>query len=634
LSASVASCSQINLFWNASTDIGSGIRGYNLYGWRNATWTFLKQVLSPATSTFNGGLSGSTLYYYSVASVDNAGHTSGLSAFVSATTSACGTATTTTTIRATTTTTLANRAPVANGGSNVTGAVGLPVSLNDAASYDPDAGDWIASYKWTFGDGTPSVTYTTAGTVTHTYTAAGTYNAVLTVTDSHGAMSSVTVVASVGALSGAKGQFMWNRHVLASSGLDSSGFLGVARDSAGNVVAVGSGGRNINWGSGVSGGELSDALIIKYSATGSLVWAKRLPSNNDSMNAVAIDASDNIVVTGGFQDSIDFGAGPLTSVGSSDFFLAKYSSSGALLWARQFGGLMVETGRGVVVDQTGNIFVVGFFSGTTSFGGGSLTAPSGGGVFLAKYSPTGAHLWSKSFSGGSQQPGAIAIDGNGNIAVVGNFSGTVNFGGGSLTSAGGTDVFVAEYSSSGAHLWSRRGGGSGADLGYGIAVGPTGNVVAVGVFMGTANFGGSSFMSGGGTNDIFVAQYSSTGAHMWSESFGGELAYGSDTAKAVTVDGSGNVILTGNIQGPVDFGGGPLYGNNTGDIFVAKLNSNGDYLWAKRAGGDTDYDNGNAVVTDASGNVIVAGAFTLSCNFGGGLLTSPWGDATVVEFTP
>ena len=516
----------------------------------------------------------------------------------------------------------------------MTGTVGVPVSLNDSGSFDPDAGDWIASYKWTFGDGT-STTYSTAGIVTHTYAAAGTCTAMLTVTDSHGAMSSTTIQVTMTAPSTASGAFRWNRHVLASSGLDASGFMGVAHDSAGNVVAVGSGGRNIDWGTGVSTGDLSDGLIVKYSATGGLIWAKRLPAHNDSINAVAIDASDSIVVTGGFQDTIDFGAGTLTSVGSSDFFLAKYSSNGTLLWARQFGGLMVETGRGVVVDQSGNIFVIGFFSGTTNFGGGSVSAPSGGGVFLAKYSSSGAHLWSKSFpGGGSQQAGGIAIDDNGNIAVIGNFSGSVDFGGGSLTSAGGTDVFVAEYSPNGAHLWSRRGGGSGADLGYGIAVGPTGNVVAVGVFMGTANFGGSSFMSGGGTNDIFVAQYSSTGAHMWSESFGGELAYGSDTAKAVTVDGSGNVILTGNIQGPVDFGGGPLYGNNTGDIFVAKLNSNGDYLWAKRAGGDTDYDNGNAVVTDASGNVIVAGAFTLSCNFGGGLLTSPWGDATVVEFTP
>src|SRR6266481_2301733 len=101
LTASALSCSQINLSWNASTDTGgSGLKGYNVYVWRNSTWTFLKQVLAPASSTSNTGLSASTLYYYAVAAVDGAGNTSALSAQASRATPTCTPTTTTTTLPA------------------------------------------------------------------------------------------------------------------------------------------------------------------------------------------------------------------------------------------------------------------------------------------------------------------------------------------------------------------------------------------------------------------------------------------------------------------------------------------------------------------------------------------------------
>src|SRR6266481_8858814 len=92
LTASAVSCSQINLSWNASTDTGgSGLKGYNVYVWRNYTWTFLEQVLAPATSTSDTGLTGSTTYYYTVSAVDGAGNESVQSSWASATTSDCAT---------------------------------------------------------------------------------------------------------------------------------------------------------------------------------------------------------------------------------------------------------------------------------------------------------------------------------------------------------------------------------------------------------------------------------------------------------------------------------------------------------------------------------------------------------------
>src|SRR5206468_12897333 len=106
LTASAVGCSQIYLAWTASTDTGgSGLKGYNVYVVRNYTWTFLKQVLAPATSTSDTGLTSSSTYYYAVSAADGAGNESVQSSWASATTSACSTSTTTTTTTTSTTST-------------------------------------------------------------------------------------------------------------------------------------------------------------------------------------------------------------------------------------------------------------------------------------------------------------------------------------------------------------------------------------------------------------------------------------------------------------------------------------------------------------------------------------------------
>ena len=116
----------------------------------------------------------------------------------------------------------------------------------------------------------------------------------------------------------------------------------------------------------------------------------------------------------------------------------------------------------------------------------------------------GAYRWAKRIGGAgvSVAPYASAVDSSGNVVVVGAFSGTVNFGGGPLTSAGGSDIYVAKYSSTGTHLWSRRFGDASGSTAYGVAVDTSGSVVVVGSFTGTVNFGGSPLTSAGGL-DIF-----------------------------------------------------------------------------------------------------------------------------------
>ncbi len=160
-----------------------------------------------------------------------------------------------------------------------------------------------------------------------------------------------------------------------------------------------------------------------------------------------------------------------------------------------------------------------------------------------------------------------------------------------------------------------------------------GNVALTGYFDGTVSFGGPTFTNVGGA-DMFLVKLNASGAHLWSKAFGNTGAYG-NVGESVAFDPSGNVLLTGEIEDPTDFGGGLFVPSVlTYDAFVAKFSPAGAYLWANRYVQDWD-DHGNGIASDPSGNPIAVGDFYQSENFGGGLLTSPGGtDGFVLKLTP
>jgi len=152
---------------------------------------------------------------------------------------------------------------------------------------------------------------------------------------------------------------------------------------------------------------------------------------------------------------------------------------------RALGVAGSDSGYSVAIDGSGNVIVAGTFMGTADFGGGPLTSSGGTypDIFIAKYSAAGAHQWSKRIGGiGDEIPHGVAVDGSGNVVVTGSFTSTADFGGGSLTSTGSYDIFVAKYSSTGAHQWSKRFGDTTSDTGYSVAVDGSGNIVVTGSF--------------------------------------------------------------------------------------------------------------------------------------------------------
>jgi hypothetical protein len=410
----------------------------------------------------------------------------------------------------------------------------------------------------------------------------------------------------------------------------------VTVDDSGNVAVTGHFNGTTDFGGGsISSyvhpnlGSTTDVFVAAYSPSGAYRWGRAIGNDGcEEGKGIATDSTGNVLVTG-YQGSymMDYGGGMQASVSYNDIFIAKYSSAGAWVWSRTVGGYGYDQGNSIAADGSGNALVTGYFGkGITydigvNFGGGSLFSAGAYDVFLVKYSPTGQHVWSKRFgSTGTDVGMAVGVDAADNVYVAGTFEGSVDFGGGSLTSAGLRDIFVLKYSAAGQHLWSKRFGSSGDDVVYGLAVDPAGDVVLSGKFQGSVSFGGTNLTSAGG-DDVFLAKISGvSGGHVWSKRFG---STSQDIATGVAVDGFGNVAVTGYFAGSVDFGGGALTSVGT-DVFAAKYNSSGAHLWSRRFGG-ADTQMGDGVAASPAGDVTIAGFFNQVVDFGTGSLTSAGG---------
>lgn len=295
---------------------------------------------------------------------------------------------------------------------------------------------------------------------------------------------------------------------------------------------------------------------------------------------------------------------------------------GTPLWSKRFGDGSTQAATSIAVDGAGNVVVAGYFSGSINFGGNTLQSAGGQDIFVAKLDPNGGHLWSKRFGDAATQgASSVAIDSSGHVLLTGYMFGSADFGGGPLVSTGaGMDVFVAKLSPDGNHLWSKHFGDVAYQAGSGIAVDGTGNVLVTGNFNGALTFGGNTLQSAGGvaSGDVFLAKLDSNGAHVWSKGFGGVA---DQIGKAVATDATGNVIVVGVTAGVMDFGGGGLLGAGGADVFVAELDPAGDHVWSKMYGDAAEQDVAGLGL-DLGGNVLLVGSFAGSMDFGGSLLLS------------
>jgi hypothetical protein len=364
------------------------------------------------------------------------------------------------------------------------------------------------------------------------------------------------------------------------------------------------------------------------------VWAKNIGgSGSDLGAAIAIDRVGSIYATGTFSGTVDFDPGMattlLTSAGQNDIFVLKLDASGNLLWAKGMGGTSTEYATSITVDDLGNVYSTGWFTGTADFdpsaGTSTLTSSGSLDVFVTKLDSSGHLLWAKSMGGTSAERAmSVTVDSFGNVYTTGWFEGIADFdpgaGTSNLSSVGSADVFISKLDPLGNFIWAKNIGGASAERAMSVTVDDFGYVYTTGWFGGTADFdpgAGTSNLSSVGSADVFISKLDPSGNFIWAKNMGG-TGTSSVFGTAMALDGSNIVYTTGFFQGTVDFDPGAGLNNLTSegsrDIFISKLDSAGNFIWAKSIGG-TNYAESHSVAVDGFGNVYTTGYFHGTADF-------------------
>lgn len=360
------------------------------------------------------------------------------------------------------------------------------------------------------------------------------------------------------------------------------------------------------------------------------IWAKSAGgTSNDNGNDVTTDQSGNAYTTGRFtSDIFNIGDTSLTNEGNSDFFLAKHDKEGNFLWAKSVGGSGFEEGKKLSSDNNGNIYVLGYFTASFVFESTTLTHSGSDDLFLAKYDTIGNLIWVKS-AGGTKADHIkdLTTDVNGNVYIAGVFfSADIGFDNDTLTNSNTNlaKTFIVKYDSTGNVIWAKTVEGNNSNACYGIATDSDGNLYVTGTFSSpSASFEGVSVTNASNTGyaDLFLVKYNVAGDVVWAKRFGGNY---SDIGNTVKINANDELLISGEFSSyNISFGSTTLTNattNGTSDVFIVKLDTFGNVIWANGAGG-TDYENIYSMDTDPNGNTYLVGEFESS--------TITFGDTTL-----
>lgn len=358
-----------------------------------------------------------------------------------------------------------------------------------------------------------------------------------------------------------------------------------------------------------------------------VIFAKSFPYTGisaDDKVLMAVDPQGNVYLTGGFSATVDFGGGPLIPVGM-DVFLTKLDKDGNHLWSKRFGGSGEQKADAITVDATGKVTIAGIFSGTLDLGQGPFTAPTGyySSVFVASFDGDGKTVRSKAWNtgvGGYSRVFDVAVDSSDNVILSGAFIGSINFGGVTVTSSGGVDVYVwdsflvkVQPSLLGAAWGTVYADPNNEWAEIFLGVDSSNSVIMAGDFAGKMQIGAIQLTS---TSRVpYLAKVAEDGKTVWALKLT-TTASQYHSLSDVSVDKLGDVFITGRVPGDlyVDSELSPLKGPGG---YVAKFKGGGAYGFFSKIYKDTF---GVGVVTDAAGNLLTAGSMTAPVDFGGGAI--------------
>ena len=406
----------------------------------------------------------------------------------------------------------------------------------------------------------------------------------------------------------------------------------IALDNAGNVYATGYFSTTVDFDPGPGVFNLSvvnaeDAFLAKYDPAGKLIWAKTIGDfRYQAGNALTLDASGNIYVTGIFFGTTDFDPGPgvanLISAGNEDIFVSKYDNTGNFMWAKRFGGPTNEFCNTIKLDVAGNIYINGYFENTADFDPGTgvfnLVSAGASDIFICKLNSDGMLQWARQIGGPSADVAFdIDLDEQQNVYSTGFYFASVDFDPGSsvfnLTTTASGDGYILKLNNGGGFMSAARLGGNSRVRCSSLKLDKTGHVYVAGHFDGEADFdpGSGSFLlsSPVDDDDIFIGKYDLNLNLVWAKQVGGPSF---QKVFDIETDAADNIYTTGHYNGTADFDAGPAEKKLTAlgdpDIFVLKMNAAGEFSWVTQATGSF-YGSGYSLQVDKTNNIYVGGTF-------------------------
>jgi hypothetical protein len=330
-------------------------------------------------------------------------------------------------------------------------------------------------------------------------------------------------------------------------------------------------------------------------------WIHALPWEQDSrISALVRDQDGNVLIAGWFSRAMEMPGLRLISRGASDAFVAKFTRSGGLRWARRLGGEGREQTVALAVDSLGHITAAIRFSGQMDFGTGPI---QGGPLSLALVglTPAGCTSWS-SYVGDGEARG-LAVDRQGRLVLV-------------WMNKAAPGITLSSYSPGGDLRWSHRFKSDGLDAPLGVSVDPTGQITMAGTFTGTIDVGGGLLQAA--HQSSFLARYSAAGEHLWSRSVGVAMDIPLWDA-ALATDRQGRVVLAGDFTDRIDLGTGIVESRGPSSFFVAQFDHHGTTRWVRTCTSPGTHAV-RAVTTDSEDRVYVGGTMDHPADCGLGIV--------------
>lgn len=373
-------------------------------------------------------------------------------------------------------------------------------------------------------------------------------------------------------------------------------------------------------------------VIVFFSHSQSVVseWEVSYGSTGDDLGLdICTDPSNNVLITGRFEDTVYFASNgdTIISNGAKDLIIHKINSNSNILWTKTIGSNLDEQGEAIATDSFGNVYVAGQFRTTLDFDPGpsifNMTPTAIINVFILKLDINGNFLWAKQIAGSNNVIHDLCIDKSNNVYLTGRYSGSIDSDPSNntftLQSMGLDDAYLIKLDVDGNFVWANSIGGGGFDVSQSVCTDNMNNVVVGGSFENTVDFDpglGSTSLSSAGLRDFFVLQLDSSGLFNWVRTSGGNAF---DHLIGLDVDTSGNIYSTGFFEGTVNFNSGTnnsiLTSNGNKDVFLEKIMNDGSFSWVKSVGG-SEQDEGLSVAVNSFDEIFLTGRFkSFDCDF-------------------